>query len=433
MDYIRGMLSMKEADRLAVIEEVVEKRLRQGVAAQRLGLSIRQVKRLALRYRAEGPAGLASRRRGKRPGNTIDADLREEIMVLVRERYADFGPTLACEKLAQAHGYRVSVESLRQWMMAEGLWRAKVRRQLRLHPPRLRRECCGDLVQIDGSPHAWFEDRGPRCSLLVFIDDATGRLMATGFYAEETMEAYMAMLRCYLAAHGRPVALYSDRHSVFRVNRRDCEGHETQFTRALKTLDIASVHASSPQAKGRVERANRTLQDRWVKEMRLRGIHTMAAANACLPTLMEDFNRRFAVPPRNAADAHRAVLHDANELDLILCEQHRRKLTKELTIQFECQRYQVTGEGKGYRLRGAEVTVCQAFDGSVRVLLEGRELSVKRLCEDEMAALEADAKTVRGRVEWIKAAQLRRPAWKPAPDHPWRRPFLSNAPLGGRM
>ena len=195
----------------------------------------------------------------------------------------------------------------------------------------------------------------------------------------------------------------------------------------MRTLDIAAIQARSPQAKGRVERANQTLQDRLVKEMRLRGIDGMEAGNAYLPAFMADFNRRFAVAPRNPEDAHRAVLHDAAELDLILCEQHGRKLTKNLTIRFECREYQVTGRGKGYRLRGAAVTVCKAFDGSVTVLRDGRELPVRLLAEGEEAVPVEDEKTVRRRVDRAKAEQRSRPDYKPAPDHPWRRPFQPEA------
>ncbi len=262
--------------------------------------------------------------------------------------------------------------------MAEGLWRSTVRRELRTHP-RQRRECVGDLVQIDGSPHAWFEDRGAQCVLIVFIDDASSRLLAAGFFAAETLLAYMTTLRAQLVAHGRPVAYHADRFGVFRVNRRDRKDMLTQLGRALKTLDIALISAGSPQAKGRVERANQTLQDRLVKEMRLRGIADMAAGNAYLPEFIADFNRRFAVAPRNAQDAHRAVLHEARELDLILCPPHVRKLTKDLAVRFQCREYQVTGQGRGDRLRGAAVTVCEGFDGSVTVLHDGHVLPTRQL------------------------------------------------------
>ncbi|MDE0270079.1 MAG: hypothetical protein OXP11_02620 [Gammaproteobacteria bacterium] len=228
------------------------------------------------------------------------------------------------------------------------------------------------------------------------------------------------------------MAYYSDRYSVFRVNRKGAEERPTQFSRALLTLDIAGIHAGSPQAKGRVERANRTFQDRLVKEMRLRGIDGMAAGNAYLPEFMADFNRRFAVAPRNPADAHRAVLHDDRELDLILCEQHARKLTKGLTISFEGDTYQVTGHGKGYRLRGASVTVCKGYDGAVTVLRDGRELPVRLLGEGGEPPPVEGGKTVRSRVDRAKAAQRSRRDWKPAPDHPWRRGFQpdAGAPLG---
>lgn len=418
---------MAEADRVAVVAQVAERRLRQREAAERLGLGVRQVKRLVARYRKCGAAGLASGHRGKRSNNAIGESVRRAVMELVRERYRDFGPTFAREKLVEEHGHRLSSETLRQWMIEDGLWEAKARRGVREHPSRPRRECVGDLVQIDGSPHDWFEGRGPRCTLIAYVDDATTRLLAAGFFAEETTDAYMRTTRAHLEAHGRPVAYYSDRYSVFRVNRKGGEGRLTQFSRALRTLDVAAIHAGSPQAKGRVERANRTLQDRLVKEMRLRGIDGMAAGNAYLPAFMADFNRRFAVEPRSPANAHRAVLHDARELDLILCEQHVRKLTKGLTVSFEGRAYQVTGHGKGHRLRGASVTVCKGCDGAVTVLRDGRELPARLLGEGGEPPPVEDGKTVRSRVDRAKAAQQSRRNWKPAPDHPWRRGFSPEA------
>ena len=418
-----GMLSMKESDRASVMGQVAEKRLSQREAAVRLRLSVRQVKRLLARYRERGSVGLVSGHWGKRSNNAISDGVRRAAMQRVRARYADFGPTLAREKLVEADGYGLSVETLRQWMIGEGLWQPKARRGVRAHPSRPRRDCVGDLVQIDGSPHDWFEGRAPACTLIVYVDDATTRLLAMRFAARETTGAYMETTRAHLAAHGRPVAYYSDRYSVFRVNRKDREDELTQSTRALKTLDIEAIHAHSPQAKGRVERANRTLQDRLVKEMRLRGICDMEAGNAYLAAFMADFNRRSAVAPRNPADTHREVLHDAAELDLILCEHHVRKLTKNLTIRFECREYQVTGRGHGYRLRGAAVTVCKAFDGSVTVLRGGSELPVRLLAEGGEAVPVEDGRTARGRVDRAKAEQLARPAYKPAPDHPWRRAF----------
>ena len=420
-------VTLAEADRASVILQVVEKRLRQTEAGARLGLSARQVKRLVRRYREHGVAGMASGRRGRRPNNALDEAVRRQALSLVRERYADFGPTFAAEKLAEEHGLALSRETLRKWMTADGLWRPKGRQAARVHQSRPRRAQLGELVQVDGSPHDWFEGRGPACTLIAFVDDATSRLLALRFFAAETTEAYMETLRGHLAAHGRPVALYSDRYSVFRVNRKGREDVPTQFTRALPTLDIEPIHAGTPQAKGRVERANRTLQNRLVKEMRLRGIDGMEAANAWLPAFVADYDRRFAVAPRDAEDAHRPVLHDADELALILCERHERKLSKNLTFRFERREHQLTGQGKGRRLRGAAVTVCKGFDGSVTVLREGRKMAFRVLAEGEAPVPVEDEKGVRDRVDEAKAKQASRPNWKPAPDHPWRTAFKPSA------
>ena len=414
-------MSGKEVDRLAVVRKVVAKRLRQREAAVQLGLSIRQVKRLLRRYRDRGAAGLVSRRRGRRPNNAMDAGIRREVMDWVVRRYADFGPTLACEKLTEAHGYRLSAETLRQWMIAEGLWKTKSRRRLRIHQRRPRRAGFGELIQIDGSVHAWFEDRGGRCTLIVFIDDATSRLLYLRFVPAETTQAYMEALGAYLSAYGRPVAVYSDRHSIFRVNHGRPEGKVTQFTRALKTLDMEPIHAKSPQAKGRVERANQTLQDRLVKELRLEGIDGMEPGNAFLPVFMADYNRRFAVAARSPQDAHRAVLHDAQERDLVLRLHATRKLSKNLAFQYLNREYQMTGRGKGYRLPGAAVTVCDAFGAGVKVLHQGKALGFRILAEGEAPVALDDEKSVQRTVDEAQARQRAQPRYKPSVDHPWNR------------
>lgn len=415
-------MSRREIDRLGVMQAVVGKQLRQIDAAGQLGLSVRQIKRLVRRYREQGATGLVSRHRGKRPGNALTDAIRRATMELVQERYADFSPTLAHEKLTEVHGYRLCVETLRQWMIAEGLWQAKQRKRAHIHQRRPRRPCVGELVQIDGSPHDWFEGRAPRCTLLVFIDDATSGLMALRFAPSETTQAYMETLRDYLVEHGgRPVALYSDKHSIFRVNHPDHEGELTQFSRALKTLDIKPIHANTPQAKGRVERANQTLQDRLVKELRLRGINDIETANAYLREFIEDYNARFAKPPLNPVDAHREVLHDADALDLIFSLHHTRTLSKNLTFQFKNREYQLQGYGNGYRLRGARVTVCEAFDGTVTILQQGKTLQWRLLTEGEPPILLDDEKSVHHTVDQAKARQMAKHAYKPAPDHPWKK------------
>lgn len=423
----KGLITMsrKEVDRLGVIKDVVDKKIKQRQAAKRLRLSIRQIKRLVRRYRLEGVDGLLSRRRGRPPHNTIPVAKRESIMKLVREKYTDFGPTLACEKLSEIHGDEVSIETLRQWMIADGLWESKKRRRARIHQRRPRRSCLGDLVQIDGSPHDWFEERGPRCTLIVFIDDATSRLMALRFVPTETTDAYMETLSDYLGYHGRPVAIYSDKHSIFRNNNPDQEGKLTQFTRVLKTLDIEPIHANTPQAKGRVERANQTLQDRLVKELRLQGIDDIDAANTFLPGFLSTHNDRFAVGPQSPHDAHRPVLHNPEELKLILSKHHTRILSKNLAIQFKNREYQLQGQGKGYRLRGAHVTVCETSEGMVTIMYQGHQMPFRIFTEGESPIPLDDEKSVYQHVEQAKIRQDERPRWKPAPDHPWRRPSIS--------
>ena len=250
---------------------------------------------------------MVSKKRGVPPNRRLSEKTKRQAIDLIGAHYRDFGPTLASEKLAELHGLDLSTESTRQLMIEAAYWQPRKGAGIRVHPMRERRARLGELIQIDGSPHDWFEGRGERCTLLVFIDDATGRLMQLRFAPTETTLGYMRVLHDHILAHGLPVALYSDKHSIFRVNAKDADTEaETQFSRAARELGIECIHAHSPQAKGRVERANQTLQDRLVKEMRLAGISGMDSANAWLPGFTADFNRRFAVTPRDSQDAHRA-------------------------------------------------------------------------------------------------------------------------------
>lgn len=264
-------------------------------------------------------------------------------------------------------------------MVEKGLWRERRRKIARIYQRRQRRPCYGELIQIDGSPHDWFEARGPCCTLIVFIDDATSALMALRFAPAETTRAYMETLRDYLGNNGLPLALHSDRHSIFRVNNPEREGELTQFTRAVKTLGIAPIHANTPQAKGRVERANQTLQDRLVKELRLRNISDIETANSWLPEFVKAYNDRFASQPREGGNAHREIHHTPEELNYILSYQARRVLSKNLTFQYKTCAYQIRSEGQGYRLRHALVTVCENFQGEITVLHDSRELGCEGL------------------------------------------------------
>ncbi len=275
-------MSPKELSRLEVMERLDEKRLRQQEAAQRLGIGVRQVKRLLRCYRREGAAGLVSKRRGQASHNRLDEKVRQKALKLLHGKYRGFGPTLACEKLVEREGLSISDETVRQLMMAENLWKPKKARKVGVHQMRQRRACFGELVQIDGSPHDWFEGRAPVCTLLVWIDDATGRLGHLQFVESESFFSYAQSAAVYFRLHGKPVAFYSDKHSIFRVNQpsQGKQNDLSQFGRAMQQLDIEIICANTPQAKGRVERAIQTLQDRLPKELRLRRIFTWEAGHA---------------------------------------------------------------------------------------------------------------------------------------------------------
>src|SRR5499427_9303964 len=303
------LMSRSEIDRMNFLRDLAEERIRVSEAVALMGLGRRQVFRLGKVFRQHGPTALVSRRRGRPSNRCYPAVLRMEVVAIIRERYSDFGPTLAGEKLSELHGIHLGRETIRQWMMAAGLWKDRRQRMRPVHQPRYRRDCVGELIQIDGSRHWWFETRGPQCTLLVYIDDATSRLMHLQFVETESTFDYFEATRAYLKRYGKPIAFYSDKHATFRVNKKDAVGGDgmTQFGRALHDLNIDIICANTSQAKGRVERANLTLQDRLVKELRLAGISTIDAGNAFLPGFMEDFNRRFAKAPLSDKDVHRPL------------------------------------------------------------------------------------------------------------------------------
>ena len=263
-------VSQREFSRLRIMVDVSDGRLTVAAAGELMGVGRRQVFRLCRAFQTAGPSGLLSKKRGRPSNRRHGETLRRTAMALVREHYPDFGPTLAAEKLAERHKLRLGVETLRQWMIADGLWTDRRHRLPSPHQPRRRRECLGELVQIDGSEHAWFEDRGPVCTLLAFIDEATSRIMQLRFVASKSAFDYFRATRNYLETHGKPVALYSDKHSIFRVNKKDADRGDpiTQFSRVLAELHIDIICANIPQAKGRVEPAFGTLQVRLVKELR---------------------------------------------------------------------------------------------------------------------------------------------------------------------
>jgi len=352
-------------------------------AAAVLGLSTRQTRRLVAAYRDGGGGAMIHKARGRASNNRPVAGIREYVIELVRSRYADFGPSLAAEVLLEKDDVKVSRETLRKWMIEDGLWLSR-RQRRSFHQPRLRRESYGELIQIDGSEHRWFEDRGVSCTLLVFMDDATGKLMQLRFVSSESTSSYFDCLRGYLDAHGCPVAFYSDKHTVFRINR-DAKGGQgmTQFGRALAELNIEIICANSSQAKGRVERVNRTLQDRLVKELRLDNIRDMGAGNVFLPGFLERFNEKFAVEAAKPDDLHRRVSVSSERLSDILCHREQRHVGQQLTLAYDRKQLilnrSVVSEGLG----GQYVDLYDFGDGHLEVRWNGQVLPYRIFDKDQ--------------------------------------------------
>jgi len=413
-------MSTKELNRLEIMQKLKEKRMRQKEAARLLGLSVRQVKRLLQSYRQVGAQGLVSKRRGQPSNNRLSEETCQKALSLLQGKYKGFGPTLACEKLVELDGLQISDESVRQLMLAEGLWKAKRARKAVVHQLRERRACFGELIQIDGSPHDWFEGRAPACSLLVFIDDATGKLGQLSFAESESFFSYSQAAKGYFTRYGKPVAFYSDKHGIFRVNQAAAgtTDAQTQFGRAMQALDIQILCAHTPQAKGRVERVIQTLQDRLPKELRLRSISSWQAGNAYLGEFMNDFNQRFAVQPRSALDAHRS-LTTQDDLDHTLTWQETRTLSKNLTLQFRKTVYQIQTPRPTYAMRHAVVTVCLDAQNNISILYKGKALNHTIFHQQSKQAEVVDLKQVN------PAIQAQAKIHKPAPDHPWRKGFAT--------
>jgi transposase len=427
-------MSKEELHRLEVMKKLQEKRMSQKVAAEELGVSLRQVKRLWRAYRQKGATGLASKQRGRPSHHQLDLVTTRRALDLLKKHYRGFGPTLAHEKLVEKDGLKLSLGSLRKIMIAEGLWEAKRARKVAAHQMRERRACFGELVQIDGSPYDWFEGRAAACTLLVFIDDATGKLVQLQFVESESFFSYCQTAWGYFTRYGKPGAFYSDKHGIFRVNQptRGKSDALTQFGRAMQELHIQIICANTPQAtpsrcpsgKGRVERANQTLQDRLPKELRLRGISDWEAGNAFLPEFMDDFNRRFAVQPRSSHDAHRP-LAKTDDLAHIFTWRESRTLTKNLTLQFHHLVYQIQVDRPSYAMRKAVVTVSVNLQRQVSILYKGKSLPYTTYHRQAKQSQIVQSKHVDSMLKYLKPGTI------PAPNHPWRKyPDKQNVPQG---
>jgi transposase len=411
-------MSAKERDRLAAIRAVDAGQITQKQAAGQLGISPRQVGRSLTRYREEGDAGLIHRSRGKPSNRRMDPEVKERVITLLKEHYSDFGPTHAAEKLADRHGLNFSKETVRKWMIEARLHKPKRRKVVHLQW-RERRPCFGELLQIDGSQEGWLEGRGQfQPDLINAVDDATGRVFMQ-FAPSESTEAVMRLLRDYIQLYGRPLAIYADRHSIYQTNREatveeQLQGREaeTQLGRALRELGIEYIPAGSPQAKGRVERSFRTLQDRLIKELRLEGICDIESANRFLNEhYIDDYNERFAVEPVSDHDAHRSA--EGFDLDAILSHQEIRTVMNDYTISYHNTRYQIARESVVAGLRGGKVTVEKRLDDSIHVRFGDDYLTVSELPPAQPKVSQQKQRKPRPEPTAVI----------PADDHPWRQDY----------
>jgi transposase-like protein len=402
------MVRQGELKRLHVIQKVLERDIKQVEAAEILSLSGRQIRRIVKRIKSEGSRGIIHRSRGRPSNRRIPQEMKERVINLYRAEYKDFGPTLASEKLLERNGIWVNDETLRRWLIEVGDWK-KSRKRGKHRQWRERREHAGEIVQMDGSHHAWFEDRGGPCVLMSYIDDATGEIFG-GFYEYEGTIPAMDSFKRYIKKNGLPMKVYLDKHSTYKSTAKPTIEDElndvrplSEFERALKELGVEVSHAHSPQAKGRIERLFRTLQDRLVKEMRLRGIRTIEGGNQFLEEYLPLYNKRFTVGPKEKDDLHRPLAKGV-DLDAILCMKTERALRNDFTVAHHRKLYQVED-----MIKASKVMVQDRIDGSMIMIHKGRALRFKEITE-------RPPREKKGPV----VARRRKP-YIPPTDHPWRR------------
>lgn len=413
-------MSLKEVRRLKVIQEALEGRITQRQAALMVGLSERQVRRLVRALRAEGERGIVHGLRGRPSNRKVPEGLKDKILKLYKTKYPDFGPTLASEKLFELEDIRLSAETLRKWLVEAGLWQGRRKRSVH-RSWRARKGCFGEMVQMDGSHHDWLEGRGPGLVLMGYIDDATNNVFGR-FYGHEGTIPAMDSFKRYARKCGLPLSVYLDRHTTYKSTRKklteweELEGLEpmSQFERALSELGVEVIHAYSPQAKGRVERLFRTLQDRLVKEMRLKGIKTKEEANKFLSNYLPQFNRMFRVSPANDADAH-LRLPKHLDLDSYLCKKTERSLRKDNTVTHNKRLFQIEDKAAVKK-----VTVEERVDGTLLITGNGASLRYKEIMK-------------RPKKEQAAAVDKRKFHRPPVPgkDHPWRKWDRSASPESG--
>jgi hypothetical protein len=404
------MASQRELKRLHIAQKVIEGLLRQAEAAEMLSLSDRQMRRIVGRVQGEGPQGVVHRSRGRESNRKYPEEFKDRVIELYRQNYEGFGPTLAQEKLLERDGIGISDETLRLWLRGAGLWKKKRKgRQHRQWRPR--KDRYGEMIQVDGSHHDWFEGRGPGCVFMGYIDDATGRVYGRFYEYEGTIPA-LDSFRRYIRRHGIPMSLYMDKHTTYKATGKptiedELNGTEplSQFGRAVEEIGVQLIHAHSPQAKGRVERLFNTLQDRLVKEMRLRGISSIAEANEFLKEYLPIYNRRFAKKAAQTENLHRPVAKGL-DLDRVLCIKTARSLRNDYTIAHDKKLYQIEEAVKTKKLMVEDYT-----DGSMAIWCKGQKVKFRQI----------DAKPEKPQKSKKQpAVPARKASSAPPKDHPWR-------------
>ena len=407
-------MSRRETKRLHIIHQALDKRITQKTAAELVGLSSRQIRRILKRVRKEGDDGISHRSRGKASNRRFPQKVKDKTLKLYREKYGDFGPTFACEKLLDVHEIKLSDETLRLWLNQESIPYEK--RKGRKHRQwRERKHHFGEMIQMDGSHHDWFEGRGPECVLMGYIDDATGKVNGRFYDYEGTMPA-MDSFRRYIKRYGIPQSVYLDKHSTYKSNAKQSIEDEledkkpmSQFERSLTELGVTVIHANSPQAKGRIERSFRTLQDRLVKEMRLARINSVVQANEFLIKYHPVYNAKFKVKPVSDIDVHQPTL-SIRELNRIFCIREDRTLRNDFTIAYNGKLYQIKDA-----IKTQKVAVEERLDGSLHITHRGLDLSYREIKRQPVK-------------ENLKTPLLIERKYQPA-DHPWKRLRRANVQL----
>ena len=402
----------KELHRYHIIHKILDKAITQKEASRITGLSERHIRRVVKRVREEGEVGIIHRARGKPSNRRFSEALKSKVLGLYRRKYPDFGPTLANEKLRELNGICIGTQTLRNWLLEAGEWQAQRKRKAH-RQWRERRACAGEMVQLDGSHHDWLEERGPELVLLSYIDDATSRVFSRFYEYEGTLPA-MESFKRYIKRYGLPVSVYLDKHTTYKSNAKPTveellagKKPMSQFERALEDLGVDLIHAHSPQAKGRVERLFRTLQDRLIKEMRLQGVRTRAEANRMLGSYLGPFNRRFSVIPAKATDMHRPV-PEGVDVDAILSIQEKRVLRKDRTVAHNCVLYQILDP-----VITRQVLVEERINGTVKIRCDGKYLRYRKITQRPKALGKSQEQN-----------QKRKQGYRPPKDHPWRKPCI---------